>query len=133
MKLTKNFNSREFDCNDGTSVPERYMDNCREVAKNLQVLRDFIGEPVNITGSGYRTPSHNKKVGGAKHSQHLTCSAADISTKSYTPRQLAKIIIKLINSGKMKQGGIGLYNGFVHYDIRGAKARWGNFSWFNFW
>jgi len=24
----------------------------------------------------------------------------------------------------MKEGGLGLYNTFVHYDIRGTKARW---------
>ena len=32
----------------------------------------------------------------------------------------------------MKEGGVGLYNGFVHYDIRGTKARWDNSSLFNF-
>jgi len=24
----------------------------------------------------------------------------------------------------MKQGGLGLYDSFVHYDVRGVKARW---------
>jgi len=24
----------------------------------------------------------------------------------------------------MTEGGIGIYKGFVHYDIRGTKARW---------
>jgi hypothetical protein len=24
----------------------------------------------------------------------------------------------------MLQGGLGLYDSFVHYDIRGTKARW---------
>ena len=33
-------------------------------------------------------------------------------------------IEKLIKEGKMKQGGIGIYKGFIHYDIRGTKARW---------
>ena len=124
MKLTENFNSSEFDCKDGTKVPEIYMKNCKEVAQNLQVLRNELGVPVTITGSGYRTPDHNKKVGGAKNSQHLTCSAADINAKGYTPKQLAAKIESLIKVGKMKQGGIGIYPGFVHYDIRGKKARW---------
>jgi len=32
----------------------------------------------------------------------------------------------LIRAGKMKEGGVGLYvsQGFVHYDIRGTRARW---------
>lgn len=123
-QLTKNFNRREFDCNDGTVVPPHLMGNLKELAENLQVLRDHIGEAVLVTGSGYRTASHNKRVGGAPASTHLTASGADINARSYTPRQLAAVIDKLIAEGKMKQGGIGVYKGFVHYDIRGTKARW---------
>lgn len=124
MRLTKDFTRQEFDCKDGTIVPQKYMANLQELANNLQILRDCIGEPILITGSGYRTPSHNKKVGGAKHSQHLTASGADINARNYTPKQLAAFIETLIESGEMKQGGIGVYKGFVHYDIRGNKARW---------
>jgi uncharacterized protein YcbK (DUF882 family) len=124
MKLTNNFSLAEFACNDGTPVPVEFYGNVQELAENLQALRDYIGEPVLITGSGYRTPSHNKKVGGAKNSQHLTASGADINARGYKPKQLAIVIEKLIKAGKMKQGGIGVYNGFVHYDIRGTKARW---------
>ena len=124
MKLTKNFNLAEFHCKDGTPVPEKYYPNVKEVARNLQVLRDEIGEPLFISGSGYRTAKHNRAVGGAQKSQHLTASAADISTKNLTPKQLAAIVERLIKSGRMKQGGLGVYKGFIHYDIRGVKARW---------
>ena len=124
MKLTKNFNLSEFDCHDGTKVPTEFIPNAQKVANNLQVLRDHLKVPIRITGSGYRTPSHNKKVGGAKNSQHLTCSAADINADGYTPKQLATEIEALIAAKKMKQGGIGIYKGFVHYDCRGTKARW---------
>jgi len=124
MKLTKNFNREEFDCNDGTKVPVIYYENLKELATNLQVLRDYLRQPVLITGSGYRTPSWNKKVKGANESEHLTASAADISVKTLTPRELANKIEYLISVGAMKQGGIGVYKGFVHYDIRGTRARW---------
>lgn len=124
MKLTKNFTLEEFACKDGTSVPKEFVGNCTELAKNLQALRDHLGEPVLITGSGYRTPSHNKKVKGAKNSQHLTASGADINVRSLTTKELASVIENLIAKGVMKQGGIGVYPGFVHYDIRGIKARW---------
>lgn len=124
MKLTANFTLQEFACKDGTAVPEIYYKNVQALANNLQVLRDYLNVPVIITGSGYRTPAHNKKVGGAPKSQHLTASAADINAKGYTPVQLAAVIEKLIAEKKMKQGGIGIYAGFVHYDIRGKKARW---------
>ena len=131
MKLTKNFYLSEFACNDGTQVPEEYIGNVKLLAKNLQVLRDYIGEPINISGSGYRTYEWNKKVGGATRSLHLSASAADISAKNYSPRRLTRIIRKLIKKGKMTQGGLGLYNGFVHYDVRGYKARWDSSSLFN--
>lgn len=124
MQLTQNFTRQEFDCKDGTLVPQQYISNVTELAENLQALRDHIKEPVLVTGSGYRTPSHNKKVGGVPASQHLTASGADINAKNYSPRGLANVIEQLIAEGKMKQGGIGVYNGFVHYDIRGTKARW---------
>jgi uncharacterized protein YcbK (DUF882 family) len=124
MKLSKNFNREEFDCKDGTPVPKSFYGNVQEVADNLQILRDYIKEPLYVSGSGYRTEKHNKKVGGAKFSQHLTASGADITAKNLTPKELAAIIEKLIAEGKMTQGGIGVYPGFIHYDIRGTHARW---------
>lgn len=124
MQLTTNFNIKEFDCKDGTPVPKKYYGNVQKLANNLQVLRDYLGVAVTVTGSGYRTPSHNKKVGGAKNSQHLTGSGADINAAGFTPKKLAAVIEKLILEGKMSEGGIGIYKGFVHYDIRGTKARW---------
>lgn len=123
MQLTTNFNLLEFACKDGTPVPLNLIPKTQELANNLQVLRDYLGEPIHIN-SAYRTPSYNKRIGGAKDSQHPKGTAADITCKSKTPKQLHAIIEKLIKDGKMKQGGLGLYPGFVHYDIRGTKARW---------
>lgn len=123
MRLTENFNLIEFACKDGTQVPDNLICNVQTLAENLQVLRDHLGEPVRLN-SGYRTPTYNKRIGGAKNSQHVLAKAADITVKSKTPRQLATIIEKLIAAGKMKQGGIGIYPGFTHYDVRGVKARW---------
>ena len=123
-RLTENFTIEEFACNDGTKVPNQYISNVTKLAKNLQALRDHLNESVKITGSGYRTKEHNDKVGGAKESQHLIANAADINAKNKTPKQLAAIIEKLIKAGKMEEGGIGVYKGFVHYDRRGIKARW---------
>lgn len=131
MELTANFSLREFECNDGTTVPEKYISNVNKLAYNLQVLRDELKKPIHIN-SGYRHTVYNKRIGGAKFSQHLTASASDITVRDITPKKLARTILKLIKSGKMKQGGVGLYNGFVHYDIRGTKARWDNSSLFNF-
>ena len=74
--------------------------------------------------SGYRSPKHNAKIGGAKNSQHLTGKAADIAVQGFTPKQVAEVIENLISQGKMTQGGLGVYSTWIHYDIRGTKARW---------
>lgn len=123
MQLTTSFNLAEFACKDGTPVPKDLMPNVELLAKNLQVLRDHLGEPIHVN-SGYRSPEHNAKVGGKKNSYHMKAMAADITCKSKTPKQLAAVIEKLIAEKKMKQGGLGIYPGFVHYDVRGVKARW---------
>lgn len=46
------------------------------VAKLLDPIREFIGEPVVIT-SGYRSEQVNKAVGGVHNSQHRKGQAAD--------------------------------------------------------
>ena len=131
MKLTKNFYLHEFSCNDGTPVPEKFMDNVQELANNLQILRDYLKQPIGIN-SGFRHPEYNKRIGGVKNSQHLTASAGDIVVGNMTPKQVARKIRMLIDYGVMEEGGVGLYNSFTHYDIRGKKARWDNSSLFNF-
>lgn len=123
MQLTENFELIEFVCKDGSPVPEEYMHNVKELAENLQVLRDEVGEPIRIN-SAYRSPNYNKRIGGKPASKHLLAQAADITVKGKTPKQLAAIIERLISQRKMKQGGLGIYPGFVHYDVRGTKARW---------
>lgn len=123
MTLTKNFELSEFSCKDGTPVPQEYLCNIQLLAYNLQTLRDELGEPLKIL-SGYRTKEWNKKVGGKPASMHLTAKAADLTVKSKTPKQLHALIEKLIKEGKMKDGGLGLYPGFVHYDVRQSHARW---------
>ena len=123
MRLTKNFTKREFKSKDGSRMPDSVLDNVKELASNLQVLRDFLGEPLRIN-SAYRSEDHNKAVGGSSNSQHLTGKASDLRVKDLDSDDLYHIIEALISEGKMKEGGLGLYNSFVHYDIRGARARW---------
>jgi len=120
---SKNFKLEEFACNDGTPVPEEFYDNVQELMDNLEVIREhFEGlYPIRIN-SGYRTPAYNKSVGGAKNSQHLTASAADIRI-SVTPSIVQDAIEQLQKDGKIKQGGLGRYATFTHYDI-GKYRNW---------
>lgn len=122
-KLSKNFSLEEFASKDGATTPAEVINNLRELAKNLQVLRDYVGKPIKIN-SGYRSPEHNKSVGGVANSQHVKGKAADIKIDGMTPREIAATIENFILVGKMKQGGLGIYPNFVHYDTRGKKARW---------
>jgi uncharacterized protein YcbK (DUF882 family) len=122
-KLTKNFSLQEFNSKCGRPIPNNVLPNIIELAKNLQVLRDAVAKPITIT-SGYRSPEHNARVKGAKFSQHLKGTAADIKVTGMTPKEVAIVIEGLIASGKMKEGGIGIYRTWVHYDIRGVKRRW---------
>ena len=123
MRLTKNFTQREFRSRDGAKMPLDVLDNIKELACNLQVLRDFLGESIKIN-SGYRSEAHNKTVGGVKTSQHVLGKASDICVKDIETDDLYLIIESLIEQGEMQEGGLGLYNSFVHYDIRGKRARW---------
>jgi uncharacterized protein YcbK (DUF882 family) len=123
MKITNNFSLQEFDSKCGREMPSQVVTNIIELAKNLQVLRDEVKKSIQIT-SGYRSPEHNAKVKGAKNSQHITGMAADIKVAGMTPKQVAEVIERLIAEKKMKEGGIGIYKTWLHYDIRNTKARW---------
>lgn len=123
MKLSTNFSLDEFASADGTAPSGEVLKNLTELAKNLEVLRKHIGQPIRIT-SGFRSKEHNKKIGGALNSYHVLGMAADIQVAKMTPEQVAKAVELLISEGKMKQGGVGIYKTWLHYDHRGTKARW---------
>jgi uncharacterized protein YcbK (DUF882 family) len=123
MTLTKNFSLQEFNSKDGSPMPKEVFENIILLANNLQVLRDELKASIKIN-SGYRSPAHNKKIGGAKNSTHTLGMAADIVVSGYSPKQVADTIDRLVKEGKMMTGGLKAYPTFTHYDIRGVKKRW---------
>ena len=125
MILTPHFNKKEFASRDGAGMPEPVWANIKILASQLEVLRDHLGKPINVT-SGYRSESYNERCGGVKGSQHTLGKASDLQVKGLKPKTVYKAIEKLIEEDKMLQGGLGLYDTFVHYDIRGTEARWDN-------
>ena len=127
MQITKNFSLKEFECRDGSSVPEQLLHNIKELCENLQVLRDFIEKPI-IVISGYRSLSYNNSIGSKPTSQHRLAKAADIIVPDLEPLKVRDVIIDLISNKQMKKGGVGLYSQFTHYDIRGYNARWGSYK-----
>ena len=125
MILTPNFNKKEFASKDGAGMPEPVWLNIKTLASQLEVLRSVLNKPIAIT-SGFRSEIHNTRIGGSKTSQHLLGKASDLQVKGLKPKTVYKAIEKLIEQGKMLEGGLGLYDTFVHYDIRGKEARWDN-------
>lgn len=114
-KLATNFQVKEFACSDGTDTI--FISSL--LVSVLQKVRDHYGKPVHIN-SAYRTEAHNTKVGGAAYSQHKYGTAADIYIDGVAPKDLAAYINTLLPSS----GGIGIYNTFVHVDVRRTKSRW---------
>ena len=121
-RLTDHFTLGELSCKDGTPVPDRFYDNAVAICERAEALR-LIAGPLIVT-SGYRTEAHNRKVGGAKRSMHLTASALDLRSKKLSGRRLAHLVLELILDGRVADGGVGCYEGWVHIDL-GRRRRWG--------
>lgn len=116
--LTTNFQVKEFACHDGSDK----VLICQETVDILQAVRDYFGKPVYIN-SGYRTPEYNARpsVGGAKNSQHVKGTAADIRVEDVPSWAVAGYL-----EDYYPKHGIGLYENFVHIDSRGYKVYWKN-------
>jgi len=83
----------------------------------LQRFRNIVGVSFS-PNSAYRSESHNRKVGGAKKSQHRFGKAFDIPIKPGMSRQTIKEVAKMVGFR-----GIGDYNNFVHIDT-GPERYW---------
>lgn len=123
MKLTKNFDREEFECTDGSEMPIDVQLNIAELAVQLEIIRSHFNAPVHIN-SAYRSLEYNRSIGSNDSSQHVLGRAADITIKGVSPDDVADAIEFLITTGMLKEGGVGRYNTFTHYDIRGERARW---------
>lgn len=113
IQISKNFKLREFQCRDGNFQVR--LD--AKLLKKLQELRDIVGRPI-IINSGYRTVEYNKKIGGSPNSQHILGRAVDIVIPPLDPREIAEV------AESIGFGGIGIYEDFVHVDVRDKRARW---------
>lgn len=110
MRVSAHFHEDEFRSKDGGGVRVE-----ARLVWHLEKLRAIVGKPLRIV-SGYRTPAHNRAVGGASRSRHLHGDAADIPYGYATLAQAEQAGFK----------GIGTRGRFaVHVDMRpGAPARW---------
>tara|TARA_R110002072_G_scaffold256775_1_gene415602 strand:- start:3863 stop:4243 length:381 start_codon:yes stop_codon:yes gene_type:complete len=125
MQLTRNFKLSEFDCKSGCEMPESVLMEVKKLANQLQIIRDFIQQPIYIN-SGYRCKEHNAKIGGVKNSKHILGQAADMRVDNVSPEDLYEAIENLIKFNHIFEGGLGVYQTFVHYDIKLTRSRWDN-------
>ncbi len=132
-RLSPHFTVEEFDCHDGTRVPEAAL-------PALVELCCYVLEPMRAkygrckVHSGYRTRAYNASIGGARYSQHIYNDtpgsvAADVSFAAGTPAKWARgarwrfrTVSRWRRNGR---GGVGQYNnsGFVHVDS-GPRRDW---------
>ena len=96
MKLTEHFSLSEFIKSytadrwkiDNTPQTDDIIDNLRELCINvLEPIRNEWNKPLKIN-SGYRCPALNRKVKGARNSQHKLGKAVDIEFKNVPNREL---------------------------------------------
>lgn len=88
----------------------------------LQALRTALGKPLLIT-SAYRSAAHNKRVGGATHSQHRLGKAFDVMMTNQDPAAFERA------ARSAGFTGFGHYpkSGFMHIDT-GPARRWNDGS-----
>lgn len=110
----KNFSPAEIACR-GTGQLKLNP----EALDKLQSLRDRLGKPL-IIRSAYRSPEHNRAVGGAKASKHMEGTAFDIAMANHDP--------VAFETAAREVGflGFGYYprSGFMHIDLGPART-WG--------
>lgn len=110
----KNFTAAEIACR-GTGQLKLHP----VALDRLQMLRDRLGKPL-ILRSAYRSPEHNRAVGGAPRSKHMDGTAFDIAMANHDPVEFEKAARAV---GFL---GFGYYprSGFMHVDLGPARV-WG--------
>lgn len=92
-----------------------------DAMNRLTALRCMIGAPM-IINSAYRSPAHNKRVGGARNSQHVQGIAFDVSMDNHDP----EVFVAAAKACGFT--GIGWYppgkGNFIHLDT-GKPRTWG--------
>jgi uncharacterized protein YcbK (DUF882 family) len=111
-KVSRNFTLGELASKDGANIVLLHP----ALIIALQTIRDHVGKPIRVN-SAFRSPTHNKAIGGASNSLHTLGLAADIVIVGMTPMEVASL------ASDMGLGGIKAYPTFTHIDV-GRHRTW---------
>lgn len=115
-KISPHFGVWEFKCKDNSRVI--VLD--KALVELLEIIRLHYNKPLHIN-SGYRTVQYNASLkNSSPKSQHILGKAADIWLNDISPEQL----YSWLDSSYPNSLGLGIYNTFVHVDVREGKSRW---------
>jgi uncharacterized protein YcbK (DUF882 family) len=106
FKLSRSFTLGELASKDGADIVIVHP----ALLIGLQALRDVLNKPIKIN-SGFRSPEHNKAIGGASNSLHTLGLAADVVVEGVTPIHIASI------ARDLGFGGVKAYPTFTHVDV----------------
>lgn len=120
IPVTQHFSLDEFQSHDGQAYPSGWIvERLKPLCDVLEAVRRACGDRPMYVVSGYRSPTHNAAVGGAQHSQHMEGRAADVTVDGLAPSDIHAAVLGLYRDGQIPQlGGLGLYVGWVHVDVR---------------
>ena len=89
----------------------------------LDPIREAVGRPI-LVNSGYRSPEHNRRVGGSPTSDHMRGLAADIHIAGLSGEEQKKLILPAITQWRLSFDQLIVYPRFVHISYRpGEKNR----------
>ncbi len=109
----------ELACKDGTPYPLTWTARARQLAAVFDAIRTAVGGKSIAVLSAYRSPAHNLRVGGARHSQHVEGRALDLRPPTgFDVDTFYDLVLRLAQSSTPQIRGIGKYKTFVHVDIR---------------
>ena len=130
--VSPHFSRHEFDLSDekarkrgldaGAEYPAEWIESrLTPLCAALEVIRaEFGGRPIKVI-SGYRPLAYNRKLGSDDTSQHVQGRAADFQIAGVSPKAIWDRVLALRHIGRIEIGGAGVYDEFVHIDVRGGS------------
>ena len=120
-QLTPHFQLKEMHCHGKGCCSTTKIDT--NVVKLVEKMRVVLGAPINVE-SAYRCPRHNREVGGANGSGHVSGTALDITCEKSDRDRLA-VLAELVGVARIGKYMSANKKKMVHIGT-GKKLHWIN-------